>query len=186
MKNGKQQQKIPGVFVCPGLRASHCSALAGLELLPQLPEALGLLPAPWYVPPTLAPNSKSLQFLMCPRDFCAMHCCWVHKPKPRILCLLPWPPFTFPFSFMPMLTFIENIFLLLPGTQIRSEDRWGRAALEPDSWVLPCWVWICEWKACSLLWCAHCEPSPHYCPILLLMISAGGRGFLNESNLSSF
>lgn len=44
MRNGKKQQEIPNVFVCPGLKASHCLTLAGLELLPQLPETLELLP----------------------------------------------------------------------------------------------------------------------------------------------
>lgn len=54
--------------------------------------------------------------------------------------------------------FIENVFLLLPGTQIRSGDRWGRAALDDtfvpgtDSRVLLCWAWIREWKAALTHW----------------------------------
>lgn len=47
----RNSRKVPNVFVCPDLRASHCLALAGLELLPQLPEPLELLPdvycQPW-------------------------------------------------------------------------------------------------------------------------------------------
>lgn len=50
MRDGKKQQEIPNVFVSPGLRASHCLTLAGLELLPQLPETLELLPDVYHNP----------------------------------------------------------------------------------------------------------------------------------------
>lgn len=62
MRNGKKQQEIPNVFVCPGLRASHCLTLADLELLPQLPETLERY---LMYTTTLALHSKCLQFHLC-------------------------------------------------------------------------------------------------------------------------
>lgn len=142
-------RKIPNVFVCPGLRTSHCLALAGLELLPQLPETLELLPDVYHQPWLYTVNFYS--FTSVSQWLSEVLCYWdpqavaegASASYPGHLLFFPSPWY----QHLPLLRMSFCFFLVL-----RSEVGTGEEELllmtllypEPDSGVLLCWAWMCE------------------------------------------
>lgn len=133
-RNGKKQQKSSKCVCLPWLESISLFS-PGWPWTPPASASWAPWTATWCILPTLALHSKFLQFHLCVSvtEWGTLLLRSTSRCR-RSLCLLPWSSFVFPFSLIPTFTFIENVFLLLPGTQIRSGDRWGRAALD-DTFV---------------------------------------------------
>lgn len=144
----RNSRKVPNVFVCPGLRASHCLALAGLELLlPQLPEPLELLPDVYCQPWLYTVNFYS--FTSVSQWLSEALCYWdpqavaegASASYPGHLLFFPSPWY----QHLLLLRMSFCFFLVL-----RSEVGTGEEELllmtllypEPDSGVLLCWAWM--------------------------------------------
>lgn len=121
----RNSRKVPNVFVCPGLRASHCLALAGLELLPQLPEPLELLPDVYCQPWLYTVNFTSVSQWL--RHFVTE----IHKPLQEE----PLPPTLVIFCFSLLLdTNIYCYWECLFASSWYSDQKWGQVRKSCSWW----------------------------------------------------